>query len=75
MLFLPCLPFAELRDSCFSIFIFIIFYMGLLVYARELTGTFFCVTKATLSLPRTAMLVIPSAFTALNAYSEEQTSI
>ena len=34
-----------------------------------LTGTFFCVTTATLSLPLTAMLVFPAAFTALNAYS------
>ena len=34
-----------------------------------LTGTFFCVTTATLSLPLTAMLVFPAAFTALKAYS------
>ena len=34
-----------------------------------LTGTFFCVTTAMLSLPLTAMLVFPAAFTALKAYS------
>ena len=34
-----------------------------------LTGTFFCVTTATLSLPLTAMLVFPAALTALKAYS------
>ena len=38
-------------------------------YKGVFTGTFFWVTNATQSLPRTAMLVIPSAFTALNAYS------
>ena len=37
-----------------------------------LTGTFFCVTTATLSFPRTAMLVMPAALTALKAYSTEQ---
>lgn len=37
-----------------------------------LTGTFFCVTTATLSFPRTAMLVTPAALTALKAYSAEQ---
>ena len=35
----------------------------------EHTGTFFCVTTHTLSLPRTAMLVTPLDLTALNAYS------
>ena len=37
--------------------------------APPLTGTFFCVTKHTESAPRTAMLVKPLLFTALNAYS------
>ncbi len=36
----------------------------------ERTGTFFWVTKHTESLPRTPMEVIPAAFTALKAYSE-----
>ncbi len=40
----------------------------LLISAR-LTVTFFCVTTQTESLPRTAMLVMPAALTALNAYS------
>lgn len=35
----------------------------------QLTVTFFCVTTQTESLPRTAMLVMPAALTALNAYS------
>lgn len=33
------------------------------------TGTFFCVTHTTESLPLQAILVMPAAFTALNAYS------
>lgn len=36
---------------------------------KILTGTFFCVTIATASFPRTAMLVIPEDFAALKAYS------
>ena len=39
------------------------------VIGESLTGTFFCVTTATLSLPLTAMLVFPAALTALKAYS------
>ena len=33
------------------------------------TGTFLCVTRQTLSLPLTAMLVKPADLTALKAYS------
>ena len=35
----------------------------------SLSGTFFCVTKQTLSFPRTPMAVRPAVLTALNAYS------
>lgn len=38
----------------------------------SLTGTFFWVTTQTESFPRTPIEVIPAAFTALNAYSDDQ---
>lgn len=39
------------------------------LWAGLRTGTFFCVTHTTESLPLQAMLVMPAAFTALKAYS------
>lgn len=39
---------------------------------KSLTGTFFWVTTATLSVPRTPMVVTATDLTALNAYSEKQ---
>ena len=43
----------------------------------SLSGTFFCVTTATLSFPRTPMLVMPEDLTALKAYSasDQQCSV
>lgn len=41
----------------------------MLLASMSLSGTFFWVTTTTQSLPRTPMLVMPAAFTALKAYS------